>query len=425
MRKYSWVLVIAALATSAAADAPKVECLLLKSVKVSIRKSGTSSWETVAAGTRVEIVARGTPWTDVIVPQGRGKVSTSVLDGACASAALPVDAAPVPAAVPEVDTAPAAPIAAAEPVAAVAAVAPVPVVAPVAPSEVIPAPASGPLEPSAPAAPEVAATRAMRNVAVLELKAEGEGAAPIANALGAVITSAVSTRPGFVAVSRHELKALLAHTADASLLGCQSLNCMTDIAKLADAERIVSGSVGRVEGTDAAWLITLSLIDPSVPAILERANATWRGPAVEIVTTIPPLLDRLFDGAAAASYLGGLEVFAPDGVTVSVDGREVGKTPLRGPLRDLPIGVHTVVVSGQGYVSSQADVVISRSDISVVRLELEEEPYWTQWWFWTAVGGGSAVAVAGGVAAALLLSEPPPTTIVVKSPLPSSSASAE
>jgi hypothetical protein len=464
-----------------ATEEPKQECVITKSLKVSVKKGGASTWEVVPMGTRLELIARGTPYSDVAVPQGRGRLATTALDRACTFKTVdapsdgPTDGAAIASAaiaalvvgLTTVDAPAVAPVAVAAPPASTRAgaaspvdvAAPAPVVPPlsvdrpagvVAPSDVppvsadVPAPVANvpdvvvttrdvaipdvaPPAPPLAREPEAAAPGKRLDgrtvVAVLDLKAEGDGAPAIANALGAIITSAVSTRPGYRAVSRNELKALLAHAADAQLAGCESLNCMTDIAKLADAGRIVSGTLGRVEG-EAGWLVTVSLTDPSVPAILARANVTWRGAAVEIVTVVPSLLDRLFDGTAAASYVGDLEVFAPDGVTVAIDGRELGRTPLGAPLKGLPIGVHTVTVAGAGYVAQQVDVVVSRSELTVVRVELEEEPYYTQWWFWTVLGGGSAVAVAGGVAAALLLSVPPPTTIVVKAPLPQPSESA-
>ena len=269
-------------------------------------------------------------------------------------------------------------------------------------------------------------------VAVLDLKVEGDAQA-LANALGTVMASEISSRAGYKAVSRNELKALLAHTADAAMLGCDSPNCAADIAKLADANLVITGTLGQVIGGEAgpsgkALVLTLSLIDPTGPAVVQRVDVTWRGDPEELVTVMPPTLDRLFDGSAAASYLGGVEIFAPEGVTLSVDGKEAGTSPLKAPLQGLAIGVHTIEASSSGYVPLKKDVVVSRGETTVTRLLLEEEPYYTQWWFWTAVGGGAAVAIAGGTAVALATLQPaaiPPTRIVVKTNLPSTSAAAE
>ena len=289
-------------------------------------------------------------------------------------------------------------------------------------------PATGDASPAADAAAPGAPPKI---VAILDLKVDGDTAA-LANALGTVMASDISNRPGYKAASRNELKALLAHTADANLLGCQSANCAVDIAKLVDANLVVAGNLGQVTGGDAgpggkALLLTLSLIDPTGPAVVQRVDITWRGDPAELVTVIPPALDKLFDGPKAANYTGEAEIFAPEGITVAIDGKELTKEQ-HGKVGNLPIGVHVVVATGTGYVPARKDIVISHGETTVTRLILDEEPYYTQWWFWTAVGSGAAVAVAGGTAIALAsLQQPPapPTRIVVKTPLPSTTAAAE
>ncbi len=262
-------------------------------------------------------------------------------------------------------------------------------------------------------------------VAVLDLKVEGDAKA-LANALSTVMASEISGRPGYRAVSRNELKSLLAHSADARLLGCDSANCATDVAKLVDADLVVAGTLGQVVGGEAgpggkALLLTLSLIDPSGPAVVQRVDVTWRGDPEEMVTVTAPTLDRLFDGPKAATYTGAVEVFAPEGATVAVDGKDVGTAPLKQKIDGLAIGVHVLDVTQAGAVPGRKDVVVSRGETSVARVVLEEEPYYTQWWFWTAVGGGAAVAVAAGttIAIATLQQPVPATRILVKTPLPS------
>ena len=301
---------------------------------------------------------------------------------------------------------------------------------PTPPAEPAPAPTPAPDAATTPA-PEAPAVEKPKVVAILDLKVEGDAQA-LANALATVTASDVSARPGLKAVSRNELKALLAHQADASLLGCDSANCAADIAKLADANLVVAGTLGVVKGGEAgpggkALVLTMSLIDPTGPAIVSRVDVTWRGDPEEMVTVMPPTLDRLFDGAKAANYTGAIELFAPAGVLVSLDGKEVGTAPIKSVVQNLPIGVHVVEVSGSGYVPGRKDVVVSHGETTVARLTLEEEPYYTQWWFWTAVGGGAAVAIGGGTAIAIAtLQQPtPPTRVVVKSGLPSLTGSAE
>src|SRR5688500_12068608 len=64
-------------------------------------------------------------------------------------------------------------------------------------------------------------------VAVLDLKATAgnEGAA---RALTTLITNEIGSRKGWRAVSRNEVKALLAHQADQRLVGCEETQCIAD-----------------------------------------------------------------------------------------------------------------------------------------------------------------------------------------------------
>jgi hypothetical protein len=255
-------------------------------------------------------------------------------------------------------------------------------------------------------------------VAVLDLRhAEGDG--PIANALATMVTAEVSARPEMRAVSRNELQAVVAHQAEQALMGCESAKCASDIAKLVEADLVVTGGIERVE---EAYVFSLTLFDPATGAMRKRVEATWRSDPDEIVLLVRPYVDRLFGGAEAASWVGHLEILAPEGATVFLDGKEIGSAPIGAPVENLAIGVHQLEITKAGFVTAAQDVVISRAETTIARVELEEEPYYTQWWFWTAVGGGAAVAVAAGATigtvAIIAAAEPPPTTVIVKSGIP-------
>lgn len=287
------------------------------------------------------------------------------------------------------------------------------------------APADAPPTDAPPAAS--AEVPAAKLVAVLDLVTQQKAAAPLANALAAVTASEVASRPGFKAVSRNELKAILSQKAEAALLGCSTAACAADVAALVEAQLVVTGSLERIEGGEAgpggvAHVLSLSLIDPTTPAVIGRADAMWRSDPEEMVTVIRPLLDRLFDGAKSAEYQGALDVIAPEGAAIFVDGKERATAPLKSALEGLAIGVHTLELSREGYLPVRKDIVVARGEKTVVRVEMEEVPVTQTWWFWTAVGGGAAVIVAAGATigtvAVLASLEPPPTSVVVKTPLP-------
>ena len=229
-------------------------------------------------------------------------------------------------------------------------------------------------------------------VAVLDLRHESRDEA-LANALAAVITSEVANREGLRALSRNELSAVLNHQAEQALLGCDSVKCAADIARLVEADRVISGGIERAGD---ALVLTLTLIDPTVPEVKNRTEAVWRSSPEEMVLVIKPYIERLLGGEAAKTYTGSLEVLAPDGSTVHVNSKAQGNAPLKSAVTDLGIGIHTVEVTQDGYYSALRDVVVSRGETTLIRIELEAQPIWTQWWFWSAVGGAAVTATAAG-----------------------------
>jgi hypothetical protein len=268
-----------------------------------------------------------------------------------------------------------------------------------------PAPAPAPTPAPAPAPepePDVAAAvitaiapASDRIVAVLDFK-PGLGAEGTAEALTTVVTAEVGARAGLKAISRNEIKAIVANQANAALLGCETPACAADLAKLANADLVIAGTVERL---GAAHVLSMTLIDPSVPAVLDRQEVAWRGAPDKMVGLARPYVDRLFAEGKAASYEGALEVFAPDGALVVVDGKELGRAPLAAPVRGLASGVHTIDVARDGFDSHHGEVIVARNETTIARVELVEQPFYTQWWFWGATGG--AVLVAGGVVAGI------------------------
>jgi hypothetical protein len=271
-----------------------------------------------------------------------------------------------------------------------------------------PAPAPDPAPPApAPAIAAVAPARADKLVAVLDLRG---GAA--AHALTTVLTAEVGARDGYDAVSRNELRALLAHQAEASELGCEELGCVANVGRLAKAELVISGAVEDVEG---GRLVSLSLIDPVGPRIVERQELVFRGPVEELLAVARPAVDRLLAGPNAATHTGALEVIAPAGALVVVDGRDVGTAPLDQPIANLAVGVHRLRVTKDGARPYDGDVVIAWNETTIARPELVETPLHEQAWFWPAAAGVALVAVGTvvGITTFAILNDDAPARVVL------------
>jgi len=125
---------------------------------------------------------------------------------------------------------------------------------------------------------------------------------------------------------------------------------------------------------------------------------------------------------AMQSLVGKLEIHASqDGSSVTVDGVEVGPSPLAQAIEVNP-GAHKLVVAHEGYKTWRKTQVASpgRLDtitveqeslikVQVVEVERKEKavPVYKKWWLWTALG---AVVAAGAVTGGVLGAQRPPVS---------------
>lgn len=294
--------------------------------------------------------------------------------------------------------------------------------APATPAAVVDAaPAAEATAPVAPTVPEAPAPPPVerRLVAVLDLKG-GEGAAAQAGALTTMLTAEVSAHDGYRAVSRNELQALLAHQSTAQLVGCDEPRCMADVAHLVNADYVVSGSVEKLEGATVVGL-TLMHAGGDAPdgsggaTIVGRQKAAWRGSDDELLLVMRPMVQRLFDAANAHTHVGAVEVFVPEGARLVLNDKDLGTAPVNA-IRDLPTGVHRLQIAKDGYANEIVDLVVSRNETTIVRVDLEEIPLLEQPWFWATAGGVALVAAgtaAGITTYALVTATPPPSRVVL------------
>ncbi len=271
-------------------------------------------------------------------------------------------------------------------------------------------PADAPSTPAAPPqpqqpqqaapAPAVQLPDDVLTVAVLDLRA-GKGTEGIARALTTLVTTEIGARPGWRAVSRNELKTLLAHQADQRLLGCDEAACTADIGKLAQAKRVVFGSVEMAEG--GAAVFSLTLVDTTdTPVILQRVAYTWKSAVDDMVDLARSAVDRLVLGKKAAALAGSVEILSPAGASVVIDDKELGQAPVK-PVHDLAIGPHRIEVRKPGYVPFGKDVAVNADETQVVQVDLVDEaslqPWYARWYVWGSALAG--VVVVGGTVAAV------------------------
>lgn len=447
-----------------APEASAAPCTLSRAVKMTSKAKGKGKRLKTKVGDDVTLVKRGRWWSEVQIDGRTGYIATKNLKRHCRvltqdtapqkpTPAEPTPADPAPPAKPAQPAEPAKPQAdpapQVEPVSSTntpAAPSPAPAVktraevdtAPETVNAQVPAPAAKAAPPPnssvATVAHETPGALADAHVAAALLDerelAVHAGAAPsrdkplvaildvrsadqldaTARALTSLVTAEVSADSQFRAVSRNDLRAILTHQAESELLGCADVDCMVDIANLVKADFLVAGSVEQIE---SAYVFSLDLIDTKAARIVHRESALWRSAPEGMVDLAGPYVDRLLAGADAKNFDGALEVLTVDGAELFIDGEQVGVAPMNAPLSGLSTGVHVLEVRRSGYLPKTLDVVVARSETTIVRVDLVDEaslqPWYAQWYVW---GTGIVVAGAAATTVAIIAANPETTTVV-------------
>jgi len=265
-----------------------------------------------------------------------------------------------------------------------------------------------------------ASNRTTTSIAVVALRADDALVGP-AKALTTIIATEIGAMPGYKAIAPNELRSMLDNNAMQQLLGCVDAACLANFNSVLATDRIVIGSlepaqVGDAGSADGAVVLSISLVDPSVPAVIARRTETWRGPLDDMVSLPRPVLQQLLLGSAVVDKRGALEVLAQEGVSVTIDGGVAGTTPIDRRL-PLAVGAHDVVLQHAGFVTQRRTVAIAADETSVLQVELVDEqsllPWYARWYVWGPVAAGVVVigaATAGFVAWNVLADKP--TSIV-------------
>jgi hypothetical protein len=182
--------------------------------------------------------------------------------------------------------------------------------------------------------------------------------------------------------------------------------CLAPLARALHVTRVVAGNVG---GLADSYVVNLKLVDANGRE-LRRVTATLRGSPEELIDEIRVAAVRL---VAPERLVGSVAILSdvPD-ATVTLDGIDVGKTPLAAPLGPLPVGVHKLGVTRAGFSPWSQDVpvrfekatqvVVHQNAMSAAARKAErrrraagETPIYARWYFWA---GMAASAIATGIA---------------------------
>jgi hypothetical protein len=203
---------------------------------------------------------------------------------------------------------------------------------------------------------------------------------------------------GFQIVTQGEVTAVLGLDRLRQLLGCSDDQaCLSDAAHALDAERLLSGSLTILERTS---LVTVRLIDAPRGRTIARVTATLLDATEkELIDAARRLAYEAVTGRRLdTSGLLRIHVDRP-GAVVTLDGKELGRSPLAGTSRVLD-GPHSIVVQKDGYVRWSSTVSVAPGgevpvDVQLVPVRLLGEAARSRLWSWAYVSTGVAVAAAG------------------------------
>ena len=261
-----------------------------------------------------------------------------------------------------------------------------------------PAPAPAPAPPTPGIAPRPAGKL---RLAILDFTLAGSAHPDLARVLADGAAKGAEGGENLQIVTQGEVAAVLGLDRLRQLLGCSDdQRCLSETAGALDADRLLSGSLTILERTA---LVTVRLIDAPRGRTLTRATTTLLDATEkELVDAARRLAFEVVTGRRLDT--SGVLRLRVDraGATVTLDGKELGRSPLASAPRVLE-GPHTVVVQKDGYVRWSSTVSVPPGgevpvDAQLVPIRLLGEQARSRLWSWAWTSTGvAALGLAGGL----------------------------
>lgn len=152
--------------------------------------------------------------------------------------------------------------------------------------------------------------------------------------------------------------------------------------------------VGNVAGLGEGRVINLKLIDVRSGGEVRRSSENATGDETTLIANMRKAAVELL---APELFLGTIEVQAGQpGVSIVVDGRLAGTTPLANNRIDVAVGRHAIEATGEGLVPFSDFVEVRYGEVVPISIQLPDNtvfvggatPFRNRWWPWTLAGTG-------------------------------------
>jgi hypothetical protein len=202
------------------------------------------------------------------------------------------------------------------------------------------------------------------------------GASPeLAQAVSGVTANELQRLGVFKVSTADSMRALLGLERQRQILGCGTDCQNVDLKGLVGYDFLVTGKVTRLGGGrmgPATFTLEMALLDTRTSSRLSSELVTTKSEA-ELVAAVGPAVLRLV-GKILSGKQGSLIVSATEaGAAVSIDGTQLGVTPLDGRLK-LAAGPHLLSVAKEGYVTWQKEVRIAPDEMIEEQAKLMPSP---------------------------------------------------
>jgi hypothetical protein len=208
------------------------------------------------------------------------------------------------------------------------------------------------------------------------------------------LATEVASLEGVQVVSLSELEAMLGAESLKDQMGCDDVSCLTEIGTAAGVEKIIAGSVSRVDETH---VVSLQLVNVRDASVENRVTLSWKGTAGEIADVLGAAGEILVVSRESLELASISIEGIPTSAAIAVDGKTLGTGPQ--VISGIAVGVHTVTITDGDYEAYSAHIVTRRGQTRPIMASLTpvSVPVYTKWWFWAA-----GAAVLGGAAVLLL-----------------------
>jgi len=243
-----------------------------------------------------------------------------------------------------------------------------------------------------------------QKVAIWRIDALGGLSSGIVSSLESILTRELGLLAGDVVPSARTLQR---QHRSARLRSCQGHDaCLARIGRTLNARYIIAGNLASL---GRHYVVTLKMVDCRTGRAIRRISQPLSGQRAQLIDA---MRFAAYTMLAPGRVLGSLQIMADHpGAHVFVDGRTVGKTPLRSALTGLKVGSHTLKVTHPAYLDFIRKVNVRFQKTTIIKIHLVRPkinrvvlpdgpvtkdhpiPFYSKWWFWTAV---SVAAVAVG-----------------------------